>query len=66
MDQYLRDPTGAAVVAGAVTMAYVYGRAKMNNEGPIKNSELMKPALFGGSARLFHRVEIFRVARDYD
>ena len=44
MDQYLRDPTGAAVVAGAVTMAYVYGRAKMNNEGPIKNSELMKPA----------------------
>ena len=44
MDQYLREPTGAAVIAGAVTMAYVYGRAKMNNEGPIKNSEMMKPA----------------------
>lgn len=44
MDQYLREPTGAAVIAGAVTMAYIYGRAKMNNEGPIKNSEMMKPA----------------------
>ena len=44
MDQYLREPAGAAVIAGAVTMAYVYGRAKMNNEGPIKNSEMMKPA----------------------
>jgi hypothetical protein len=44
MDQYLREPSGAAVIAGAVTMAYVYGRAKMNNEGPIKNSEMMKPA----------------------
>ncbi len=44
MDQYLREPMGAAVIAGAITMAYVYGRAKMNNEGPIKNSEMMKPA----------------------
>lgn len=44
MDQYLREPTSAAVIAGAVTMAYVYGRAKMNNEGPVKNSEMMKPA----------------------
>ena len=44
MDQYLREPAGAAVIAGAVTMAYVYGRAKMNNEGPIKNSEMVKPA----------------------
>lgn len=44
MDQYLREPAGAAVFAGAATMAYVYGKAKMNNEGPIKNSEMMKPA----------------------
>jgi hypothetical protein len=44
MDQYLREPAGAAVIAGGATMAYVYGRAKMNNEGPVKNSEMMKPA----------------------
>ena len=44
MDQYLRAPASAAVIAGAITMAYVYGRAKMNNDGPIKNSEMMKPA----------------------
>lgn len=48
MDQYVREPTGAAVIAAAVTMAYIYGKSKMNNEGPIKNSEMMKPAFLVG------------------
>ena len=48
MDQYLREPAGAAVIAGAVTMAYVYGRAKMNGEHKLKNSDLVKPAFLVG------------------
>ena len=44
MDQYLREPASAAVIAAAVTVAYVYIKSRMNNEGPIKNSEYFKPA----------------------
>jgi len=44
MEQYLREPFSAAVIAAGVTIAYVYGKAKMNNEGAVKNSEFFKPA----------------------
>jgi hypothetical protein len=44
MDQYLREPFGAAVIAAGVTIAYIYGKAKMNNEGKVKNSDFFKPA----------------------
>ena len=43
MEQYLREPFSAAVIAAAVVMAYIYGKAKMNNS-KVKNSELAKPA----------------------
>lgn len=48
MDHYLRDPASAAMIAAAVVMAYVYFRAKMNNEGPLKNSEFIKPGFLTG------------------
>lgn len=44
MDQYLREPFGAAVIAAGATIAYIYAKAKMNNEGKVKNSDLFKPA----------------------
>mgnify|MGYP003347304725 CR=1 FL=1 len=44
MDQYAREPFSAAVMAAAATIAYLYAKARMNNEGPVKNSEVMKPA----------------------
>lgn len=48
MEQHLREPFSAAVIAAGVTMAYVYARAKMNGETKIKNSELVKPAFLVG------------------
>lgn len=48
MEQYLREPFSAGVIAAAITMAYVYGRAKMNGDQKIKNSEMMKPAFLVG------------------
>ena len=44
MEHYLREPLPAAAIAGAVTIAYVIVRARMNGEGKVKNSEFMKPA----------------------
>ena len=44
MDQYLREPFGAAVIAAGATIAYIYGKSKMNNEGKVKNSDFFKPA----------------------
>ena len=48
MDQYVRDPASAAVIAAAVTMAYVYFKGKMNGEAKQKNSEYFKPAFLVG------------------
>ena len=44
MDQYFREPTSAAAIAAATVMAYVFIKAKMNNEGKLKNSDYFKPA----------------------
>jgi hypothetical protein len=48
MDQYFREPLSAAVIAAAVAVAYVYIRAKMNNEEKLKNSDYFKPAFLVG------------------
>ena len=44
MEHYFKEPFSAAVIAGAATMAYVFVRAKMNNEGKVKNSVYFKNA----------------------
>jgi uncharacterized membrane protein len=48
MDQYFREPTSAAVIAAAAVMAYVFIKAKMNNEGKLKNSDYFRPAFLVG------------------
>lgn len=48
MDQYFREPASAAAIAAAVVMAYVFIKAKMNNEGKLKNSDYFKPAFLVG------------------
>jgi hypothetical protein len=48
MDKHFREPLSAAVIAGGITAAYVYGRAKMNGQDKLKNSEMMKPAFLVG------------------
>lgn len=44
MDHYFRQPMSAAVIAGAVTIAYIYARNKMNGRSQVPNSEYAKPA----------------------
>lgn len=44
MDQYFREPMSAAAISAAVVVAYVFTKAKMNNEGKLKNSDYFKPA----------------------
>ena len=41
----LRDPLGAAVVAGVITAGYIHVKAKMNNEGKLELNKYTKPAL---------------------
>lgn len=44
IDEYLRDPTWAAVIAGAITALYIHGKARLNNEGTLTTSAYAKPA----------------------
>ena len=44
MDQYFREPMSAAAIAAVAVGAYVFIKAKMNNEGKLKNSDYFKPA----------------------
>jgi hypothetical protein len=44
MDHYFRQPWSAALIAAAATMAYIYGRNKMNGKSNVPNSEYAKPA----------------------
>jgi hypothetical protein len=45
MDHYFRQPWSAALIAAAITMAYVYTRNKMNGRAAnVPNSEYAKPA----------------------
>tara|TARA_R110002072_G_scaffold41761_4_gene116786 strand:+ start:602 stop:820 length:219 start_codon:yes stop_codon:yes gene_type:complete len=41
----LRDPLGAAAVAGLITAGYIHMKAKMNNEGTLELNKYTKPAL---------------------
>ena len=44
ISDYMRDPTSAALIAAALTAAYIQLRAKMNNEGKKELSDFAKPA----------------------
>ena len=44
IDEYLRDPFGASLVAGALTAGYIHMKAKLNNEGTLTTSAYAKPA----------------------
>lgn len=44
MDEYLRDPTSAAIIAGGITALYIHGKARLNNEGTLTTSAYAKPA----------------------
>jgi len=44
MDKYFREPLSAAAIAAGITAGYVYFKNKMNGQGKLKNSEMMKPA----------------------
>lgn len=48
MEQYLREPGSAAVIAAGITIAYIYLKAKMNGGEKLKNSEFAKPAFLVG------------------
>lgn len=48
MEQYLKEPTWAALFAMAVTVAYAYAKARLNNEPTPENSECLKPAVLVG------------------
>lgn len=48
MEQYLKEPTWAALFAMVATIGYMHGKAKLNNEAPPQNSECMKPAILVG------------------
>jgi uncharacterized membrane protein YphA (DoxX/SURF4 family) len=48
MEQYFQEPSSAAVIAAAVTIGYIFIRAKMNGDGKIKNSDYFKPAFLVG------------------
>jgi len=45
MDQYLRQPITAALIAGAITTAYLVAKNKMNGKTNAPNSEYAKPAV---------------------
>jgi hypothetical protein len=44
MDKYFREPLSAAAIAAAITAGYVFFKGKMNGQGKLKNSDMMKPA----------------------
>jgi len=44
MDQYLRQPVSAAIIAGIVTIGYLMAKNKMNGKVGAPNSEYAKPA----------------------
>lgn len=44
LSDYLRDPTWAALIAGAATAAYIHIKTKLNKEGKLPLSDYAKPA----------------------
>ena len=48
ISESLRDPFGAALIAGCVTAGYIHVKARMNNEGKLELSSYTKPAILNG------------------
>jgi hypothetical protein len=44
LSDYLRDPMYAALIAGALTAAYIHLKAHLNNEGKLELNKYTKPA----------------------
>jgi hypothetical protein len=44
LSDYLRDPMYAALIAGAITAAYIHLKAHLNNEGKLELNKYTKPA----------------------
>ncbi len=44
MDEYLRDPTSAALIAAGITALYIHAKARLNDEGTLEMSAYAKPA----------------------
>jgi hypothetical protein len=48
MDEYLREPGSAAIIAAGITAMYIHGKARLNDEGPLTTSSYAKPAALIG------------------
>ena len=48
MDEYLRDPASAALIASGLTALYIHGKARLNDEGTLSTSAYAKPAALVG------------------
>ena len=44
LTEYLRDPSGAALIAGAITALYIHVKSRLNNEGKLPLNQYAKPA----------------------
>jgi len=44
IDEYLRNPASAAVIAAIITSGYIYGKSRLNNEGTLPMSAYAKPS----------------------
>ena len=48
MDEDLRDPASAALIASGLTALYIHGKARLNDEGTLSTSAYAKPAALVG------------------
>ena len=45
LEDCIREPWGAAALAGGATVAYIHLKAKINNEAKPQTSQFVKPAI---------------------
>jgi|TARA_B100002019_G_scaffold129154_1_gene111121 hypothetical protein len=48
MDEYLREPGSAAIIAAGITAMYIHAKARLNDEGSLTTSSYAKPAALVG------------------
>jgi|TARA_Y100000356_G_C11249800_1_gene286353 hypothetical protein len=48
MDEYLREPASAAIIAAGITAMYIHAKARLNDEGSLTTSSYAKPAALVG------------------
>jgi hypothetical protein len=53
LGNYLREPFTAALFAAAMVIIYIHIKARMNNTGPSKTSDFVKPAILVGALVYF-------------